>query len=92
MDEIDWDEETVRRMSEDPIARRELLWLRAKEKGDDDTVLDLERVDAELADRMRDVEWIDDLPDDRKRRDAYGRAWDQRWKFHAFRLRSRSNG
>ena len=89
LDDIVWDEETVRRMSEDPISRRELLWLRAKEKEDDRTVADLERLDPELAERMRDVEWIADLDDDRKRRDAYGRAWDQRWKFHALRLRSR---
>ena len=83
----DWNDETLRRMTDDPIARRELLWLRAKEKGDDVSVADLERTDPELADRMRDVEWIGDLPAGRKRADAYGRAWDQRWKFHALRLR-----
>ncbi len=89
LDEIDWDEEAMRRMSDDPIARRELLWLRAKEKEDHVTVADLERLDPELADRMLDVAWIEEVPDDRKRRDAYGRAWDQRWKFHALRLRGR---
>jgi len=35
--------------------RRELLWLRAMEKGDEDSVRDLEKVDPGLRDRVDDV-------------------------------------
>jgi len=37
----------------DPIARRELLWLRAKEKDDDEQAASLLEVDPGIVDRLR---------------------------------------
>jgi hypothetical protein len=86
----DLDAEIIRMMCEDTTTRRELLWLRAKEKEDHETVADLERIDPNLAERMRDVEaTIGDELDDRKRREAYAQAWHQRYDHHATRLSRR---
>ena len=74
-------------MTQDPVARRDLLWLRAKEKEDEESVADLEHVDPDLAHRMRVFAFIESEVDDRKRREAYGLAYDERWRFHAARLR-----
>jgi hypothetical protein len=71
----------------DDVARRELLWLRAKQKGDAEVVALLEGVDPELVDRMREVERsVGAEDDDRARRAAYGRAWDECFQRHAARL------
>jgi hypothetical protein len=37
----------------DSQARRELLWLRAKEKGHDEDAADLERIDPTVVERLR---------------------------------------
>ena len=83
MDDLEWSEDLLRKMTTDPVARRDLLWLRAKEKDDEESVADLERVDPDLARRMRVFAFIDGALDDRKRREAYGLAYDERWRFHA---------
>ena len=44
------------RIARDPTARRELLWLRAKEKDDLETVRSLERLDPGLGERLRRFE------------------------------------
>ena len=65
----------------DPIARRELLWLRAKEKGDDWSLQALEIADPDLRCRMAQIEKEllpvgVDVETDRERSKAYGRAYD----------------
>ena len=45
----------LERIAADDHARRELLWLRAMEKEDTETALDLEQVDPGLLDRLGDV-------------------------------------
>jgi len=81
----DW--QVIDVICQDDGARRELLWLRAKEKGDAEVVALLEGVDPGLLERMRDVESsIRDEPDDRRRSAAYARAWDECFQRHAARL------
>ena len=71
----------------DPDARRELLWLRAREKGDDDAARALERADPMLRRRLRPIAApIDAEPDERARREAWSRAWDARYDAHMGRL------
>lgn len=75
----------IERIVRDPIARRELLWLRAHEKDDSETARDLERTDPALRARMRDVLDRFDASDiwrDRDRRDWFGREWDRRYQAH----------
>lgn len=50
------DPDVVRRIVEHETARRELLWLRAREKRDLASIRSLQRADAELAVRMRAYE------------------------------------
>ncbi len=72
---------------EDDVARRELLWLRAKEKGDAEMAALLEDVDPELPARLREVDAEIRLErDERERREAYGRAFDACFERHAARL------
>jgi len=81
----DW--QVIDVICQDDGARRELLWLRAKQKGDAEVVSLLEGVDPDLVERMREVERaIGDEPDVRRRYEAYGRAWDECFRRHAVRL------
>lgn len=68
------------RIARNATLRRELLWLRAREKSDDGEIRSLERIDPELAERMREWELDADLPDDpRARARAFGKHHDERW-------------
>lgn len=74
-----------RRLVEDDHSRRELLWLRAKEKGDVEHARALVSVDPAVKARLwffHDVsfEEVDLLPEDR-RRNTYARIYDAhlRW-------------
>ncbi len=59
----------------DPLYRRELLWLRAKEKEDEEQVADLEGVDPFIRRRLEaagfDLEQTDG--------EGFGRLYDERW-------------
>jgi hypothetical protein len=73
----------------DPRARRELLWLRAKEKGADGDARDIERVDPDIVARLRAAGFdVDERPDDehRGRRERFGRMMDERQEQHVKRL------
>lgn len=77
------------RLIADPEARRELLWLRAMEKGDDGDACDIERVDPGVVARLRAAGFdIDVRPDDerRGRRERFGRMMDEREEQHMVRL------
>jgi hypothetical protein len=74
------------RIARDPAARRELLWLRAKEKDDLETVRSLELVDPGLGERLRPCVQkllVDEGTCSRDRQDAYARFWTERVGFHA---------
>jgi hypothetical protein len=74
------------RIARDPAARRELLWLRAKEKDDLETVRSLERADPGLGERLRPFEqklFGDEGSCSRDRQDAYARLWTERLGCHA---------
>jgi hypothetical protein len=81
----------LQKLMADDHARRELLWLRAKEKEDDITARDLERVDPELVRRLRDA-GADvserDYEGARERRERYGRLHDECHERHATRIRA----
>jgi hypothetical protein len=51
-DDVPFGVEVLDRLTRDPRVRRELLWLRAMEKGDLMSVRDLESVDPELRGRL----------------------------------------
>jgi hypothetical protein len=68
-----------RRFVGDARRRREWLWLRAREKEDDTSLESLARADPELPARMRAIDdELGKITDLRARREAYGRALDQR--------------
>jgi hypothetical protein len=88
------DAHVLRNMSEDPCARRELLWLRAKEKGEDEHARDLEQVDPQITERLRAAgldagERSGESP--AERRERYGRLWDECYALHAFEMGRRSS-
>jgi hypothetical protein len=69
----------------DTRARRELLWLRAKEKGDEGAAADLERMDPEIISRLREAGLdLDGSPNERReaRRERFGRLSDERFEHH----------
>lgn len=76
----------LERIAADDHARRELLWLRAMEKADSDTALDLERLDPGLRDRLRDVcsdfNALGPLTP-RERRDWFAAQWHACYDRHA---------
>jgi hypothetical protein len=72
----------VARICGDPTLRRHFLWLRAREKGDVETVRDLEAVDPMLSSRMAalEAEFVArgnpmETPEERRR--AFGRMQDE---------------
>lgn len=68
-----------RRFVGDDRRRREWLWLRAREKEDVTSLESLARADPELPARMRAIDdELGKLVDARERREAYGRALDER--------------
>lgn len=74
--------EKLRRVCEHDEIRRELLWLRAQEKEDAESIESLERVDPRLRERMRAfmAETRPDLIENpRQRREAFARLWHQRF-------------
>jgi len=76
--------EKLRRVCEQDETRRELLWLRAQEKEDAESIESLERADPRLRERMRAfmAETRPDLIENpRQRRQAFARLWHQR--FHS---------
>jgi hypothetical protein len=80
------DARVVRSIAEDPRTRRELLWLRAKEKGEAEQARGLEEVDPLIADRLRaaglePAEQAGESPAQRRERD--GRLWNERYALHA---------
>ena len=86
------EEQVLKHIATDDHARRELLWLRAKEKGDDHLARDLERVDPQLVGRLRrsglDVEERDgESP--RERAERMGRLWDECYAQHVASLSHR---
>jgi hypothetical protein len=86
------DERTFERIAADDHARRELLWLRAKEKGADDVARALERVDPQLLGRLRcaglDIEERDGESAS-ARAERMGRSWDQCFARHVAAVRRR---
>jgi hypothetical protein len=72
----------LRRITQDPELRRDLLWLRAQEKEDEESRASLERADPRLRERM-DILLADTRPDrmeDRRaRRHEFARLWQQRF-------------
>ena len=71
------------RVCEQDETRRELLWLRAQEKEDAESIESLERVDPGLRERMRAfmAETRPDLIEDpRQRRKAFARLWHERFE------------
>ena len=76
----------VEGIAADDLARRELLWLRAKEKEDEVLARDLERADPGLVSRLSeagcDLEGCAD-EEPRDRRERFGRLWDDRYEWHA---------
>lgn len=77
------------RFLEDEDARRELLWLRAKEEGDELAARDLEYVDPSLIDRLRAAGVdVDEHPGEgpAERRKRFARLWDECWTRHEQRL------
>lgn len=78
------------RIVADDHARRELLWLRAKEKEDEETVRGLEAVDPRLVGRLLAAGAdIEERSDEGKweRRERFGRVYDECYERHAERLR-----
>lgn len=68
-----------RALVEDPRARREWLWLRAREKDDAESLECLARADPELPARMAAIDAeFGAIADPRARREAYGRKLDLR--------------
>jgi hypothetical protein len=73
----------------DSHARRELLWLRAKERGDERDAREIERVDPSVVARLRAAGFdVDVGADDERggRRERFGRMMDQRQEQHMERL------
>lgn len=72
----------------DPHARRELLWLRAKEKGNEGDARDIERVDPGVVARLREAGFDVDVGLDERRslRERFGRMMDERQRQHMDRL------
>lgn len=69
----------------DAQARRELLWLRAKEKGDAWTISDLKRADPEIEERLQAAQGpFDDQAD-------FGRLYDQCLDRHLRRFTNRKS-
>lgn len=69
----------------DAEARRELLWLRAREKGDDWTIRDLKRVDPGIEERLRVAQGpFDDAAD-------FGQMYDDCLERHLRRFSSRKS-
>jgi hypothetical protein len=79
-DELTFDIRLFQRLVDDPLARREMLFLRAKEKGDDWSQRDLKRVDPEVEARIRAAHGdFDDETD-------FGRLQDECYERHARRI------
>jgi hypothetical protein len=69
------------RICADDALRRELLWLRAQERGDDLAIELLEGADPGLRPRMRELVaryHLDLEPHRRLRREAFAQVWDRR--------------
>jgi hypothetical protein len=72
----------MHRICSTPRLRRELLWLRAKEKEDEESVESLERTDPDLRNRMTrllDERGISSMTDPERRRQALRDLWDERF-------------
>ena len=89
-DDIDY-ASALDRIAADSHRRRELLWLLAKLKDDDETSKDLESVEPGLALHMREL--VSDfsargerLETPRERRDAFERLYRERFEHHAAEL------
>lgn len=75
--------EKLRRICEHDQTRRELLWLRAQEKEDAESIASLERADPDLKSRMRAFMTEvrpDQIEDPRQRRQAFVRLWRRRFE------------
>jgi len=71
----------LERVIDNPTARRELLWLRAKEKQDEASARSLEKVEPGLATRMRALVEAFDIENGqprtpREQRERFGRLFD----------------
>lgn len=83
----------VRKIAADPHARRELLWLRAREKEDLAMARDLEEIDPGLLERLRAAgvdltERPDELP--HQRRERFSRLSDECYRRHELAVESAS--
>ncbi len=83
----------VRKIAADPLARRELLWLRAHEKEDIAMARDLEEIDPGLRERLRAAgvdltERPDELP--YERRERFSRLSDECYRRHELAVESAS--
>jgi len=82
------------RIARDPASRRELLWVRAVERGDVSTAASIERVDPGVSSRleplaMRVLECAlppADLDDPAVRRELFLRIHDERFRHHCARF------
>ena len=85
----------IERMCRDPAIRRELLWLRAKEKLDQETAQSLEEVEPALRDRMATLvaEFVargNRLDTPAEQREGFGRLQDERFDHYAVQFGLRS--
>ena len=70
----------LERICNDDRARRELLWLRAQERDDAMSLAALELADPDLRGRMSRLvhqRGVDAILDPGRRREAFGRLWDE---------------
>ncbi len=82
------------RIARDPASRRELLWIRAAERGDAATVASIERVDPGVAARLERLAMRvlactlppADLDDPAVRRELFLRIHDERFRHHCARF------
>lgn len=75
----DLDVRTLDRICRDPSARRELSWLRAKSKGDEDDARALIERDPSIRERLATlyaIDWAEALRG-RERREAFEALWDE---------------
>jgi hypothetical protein len=79
----------VQEMCANDAIRREMLWLRAKEKGDEDTARDLESVDPTLKTRLLPIVMRIEhrhFRSSREESEAWSEEWHRRLEFHTARI------
>ena len=87
-DEVDEDLNKLRLAINNPVLRRQLLWLRAKEKGDEDSAADLVRIEPAIREWAFALEIEGDtLPSYQQRAHWYADRWHEHYDTSVQRLR-----